>query len=255
MNSTSSHLARVNSSTKMKKKSGRCVKSSNRTAPNWAVLFNGSLLPAPRQVVSESFLRQQFKIPEDHLIFRDHNSPYDPVIAAGSEINLAEGSVFYSRQKCESTISKQSCGTPPKLVVSLDDRFEIVLKASQSKQSILELFGISKSLVLFRDLEAPSDLEIDDKSEISLKDGNVFLSRSPKKDCEVIVTINGEDYPVKKGTYVLSSLKQLPNPKISDGHQLSIVRDGRLVVLKDGEKVEICGGEVFASNAPTGGAS
>lgn len=131
----------------------------------------------PRRHVSESILRDQGGVPPDHVIVRDHNSPNDPIILPGTEVDLANGEVFYSVPRCEVGDHREPCGAPPKRLVVVDDCPEIVVRSEQTGKSIRELFGLKCEVDLFRDLESPNDRKVEPDEAVDLDEGNVFYTR------------------------------------------------------------------------------
>jgi hypothetical protein len=71
---------------------------------------------------------------------------------------------------------------------------------------------------------------------------------------EVEITINGKSVPVHPGNHPVAELKNRADPKIPQEDTLCQFIDGVPVPL-DKTHVDIRGGEVFASNCPSGGAS
>jgi len=72
---------------------------------------------------------------------------------------------------------------------------------------------------------------------------------------EVTITINGVAYPVRAGTYSEAELRNIPNPKIPADETLSEMVHGVPKPLSAHEPIRIRGGEIFASNVPSGGGS
>jgi hypothetical protein len=82
--------------------------------------------------------------------------------------------------------------------------------------------------------------------KVSGEDGN------PK---QVAITINGKQYEVHAGNHPVEELKNIPDPKIPKEDTLCIIVDGEPKPLDNHSHVDIKGGEIFASNCPSGGAS
>lgn len=82
-------------------------------------------------------------------------------------------------------------------------------------------------------------------------------SREPHGETKrkVSITINGKDYQIPPGNHPVSGLKNIPQPHIPKEDTLCLLVDGELKPLNDRDHVQIKGGEVFASNCPSGGAS
>lgn len=86
----------------------------------------------------------------------------------------------------------------------------------------------------------------------ALADSSALEEKEPKK---VLITINGKGYHVLPGRHSVVQLKNLAEPKIPEEDTLCIIIDGIPKPLENKGHVEIRGGEVFASNCPSGGAS
>lgn len=71
----------------------------------------------------------------------------------------------------------------------------------------------------------------------------------------VRIVINGKEYQVHAGNYPVPELKNIPHPHIPKEDTLCLIVEGVPKPLKDHDHVQIKGGEVFASNCPSGGAS
>lgn len=76
-----------------------------------------------------------------------------------------------------------------------------------------------------------------------------------KQPNHVTITINGVQYQVHPGNHPVVEVKNIPNPKIPKEDTLCIMVDGEPKRLEDKDHVDIKGGEIFASNCPSGGAS
>jgi hypothetical protein len=159
------------------RESGQDAAPQRCADPKWAASINDKVIPMPRRHVSESILRDQGGVPPDHVIVRDHNSPSDPVIEPGTEVDLSRGEVFYSVPRCEVGDRREPCSAPPKRLVVVDDRPEIVVRSEQTGNSIRELFGLKCDVDLFRDLESPNDRKVEPDEAVDLDEGNVFVTR------------------------------------------------------------------------------
>lgn len=71
----------------------------------------------------------------------------------------------------------------------------------------------------------------------------------------VTITINNVKYEVHPGNHPVAKLKNTANPKIPQDETLCMLIDGELKPLDNKAHIDIHGGEVFASNCPSGGAS
>lgn len=69
----------------------------------------------------------------------------------------------------------------------------------------------------------------------------------------VIIVINNKEYQVHPGNHPVVELKNRGG--VPKEETLCLLVDGELKPLSDKEHVDIKGGEVFASNCPSGGAS
>lgn len=146
----------------------------------WVASVNDQGIPMPNRVVSEAVLRSQGSVPNDHILIRDHNDPNDPVILRGSTVDLADGTVFYSIPECETQTSRSTCQTSPKIAIGVDDRIEVVIKSTQTGQTIVDLFNLPANAILIRDSESPQDEVVDRASSVDLQLGNVFVTRKEK---------------------------------------------------------------------------
>lgn len=72
---------------------------------------------------------------------------------------------------------------------------------------------------------------------------------------EVEITINGKPVTVRSGNHPVAELKNRADPKIPQEDTLCQFVDGVPVPLDNKAHVDVHGGEVFASNCPSGGAS
>jgi hypothetical protein len=80
-------------------------------------------------------------------------------------------------------------------------------------------------------------------------------SDGDRRPNEVTITINGKEYEVHAGNHPVEELKNIPDPKIPKEDTLCIIVDGEPKPLENHAHVHIKGGEIFASNCPSGGAS
>lgn len=76
-----------------------------------------------------------------------------------------------------------------------------------------------------------------------------------KPERRVSIVINGQTYEVRPGSHPVAQLRTLPQPNIPREDTLCQMVGGVLTPLDDKAHVTINGGEVFASNCPSGGAS
>jgi len=78
---------------------------------------------------------------------------------------------------------------------------------------------------------------------------------TPPEPKLVEITINGKNYQVRLGNHPVAQLKTIPNPNIPPEDTLCQMVNGVLTPLDQHAHVDIKGGEIFASNCPSGGAS
>jgi len=69
----------------------------------------------------------------------------------------------------------------------------------------------------------------------------------------VTITINGTIYKIHRGKYTVLELKTLAHIAIAD--EFNQVVDGNLIPIPNDGSIHIKGGEIFASNVPSGGSS
>ncbi len=227
------------------------VVSCGQSPAKWFLTIDDRRIPAPRRAISEAIIRAQAPVPPDRVIVRDHNSPNDPVLADGAEVDLGQGNVFYTIGRCDAR-QPASCGGQPKLAFSVDDRVEEVLIPSQTANSLLDLFGIDHSKVLFRDYESPNDVPINAEEPVQYEAGPVFYTRAAPV-CEVAITIDGKSYNVLPGDYSVGRIKEIGG--VPAAFELSQVINRVLTPLPDSGTVCIKGGEVFVSHPRSGGSS
>lgn len=80
-------------------------------------------------------------------------------------------------------------------------------------------------------------------------------NKTDKNPHDVTITINGKPYVVHPGNHPVAELKTIPNPNIPKEDTLCILVNGEPMPLDDKAHVDIKGGEILASNCPSGGAS
>jgi hypothetical protein len=79
--------------------------------------------------------------------------------------------------------------------------------------------------------------------------------KGPPPARKVKIVINGQTYEVQPGNHPVAQLKTIPQPNIPPEDTLCQMIGGVLTPLDNKGHVTIGGGEVFASNCPSGGAS
>lgn len=69
---------------------------------------------------------------------------------------------------------------------------------------------------------------------------------------EVIITVDGVDKQIHRGSHTVAEIKRLTG--VAEADKLAILKDGKLTTLRDEERITIKGGEVFRV-IPGGGTS
>lgn len=165
-------------------------------APKHAAVINDRLVPMPGQMVPVGVLRHQGQVPAGHVLVRDHNCEYDPVIADDAMVDLSLGNVFYSVPRCEAP-GEEACAEPAKLAFVVDDRWEVVVVPNQTGRSVRDLFNLNQELELLRDFEAPDDVVIEDATAVRFQDGAVFRTR--KHEAKLAILVNRLRFTEKTG--------------------------------------------------------
>ena len=208
----------------------------------WALVLNDSRFPMPRAVVSEELVREQACVPDGYLLVRDHNSPHDPVIRRGADIDLREGNVFKLVKESDAVLD-DNCQSPAKLAWFLSDAWEITVKPKQAGGSLRRLHDVPENLDLFRDRESPCDDLICGDDELEFADGPVFDTRP----VEVTIKINKQDVVFTIREPQVSTIKETAKAqgvsvepdfvlyqKLEDGSFSPAIHDDRRVCLMEG---------------------
>jgi len=220
----------------------------------WNAVVNDTLVPAANRKLRVRVLKHQAGIPADHVLVRDHGSEVDVTFSDDDTIDLAEGNVFYSVARCEPR-PPEGCSQPAKLAFVVQDRYEVTTRPDQTRETLLNLFGLESDVQLYRDRESPRDELIDIRQTVMFADGSSFVTHGKRPGAKVQININGEDYQIAPGSYTVAEIKKVPNPPIPKEDTLSQVIGGKIVPLAPAQVVAIKGCEVFVSNCPSGGAS
>lgn len=218
--------------------------------PKWAALVDDRLIPMPRRKISAAVIYEQACISDGQSLFRDHESPHDPVIPANAEVDLGDGNVFYSAPICQ-TRERPACKAPAKLAFIVDDAWEEVITPNQTGRMLRDLFDLPAETELLRDYESPHDQPIADDAPAFFGGGPVFRTRAIAL---VTITIDGTEFRVRAGKHVVAELRTLGNVQ-KDWDFCQMVEGQPPKPLKDTDIVDIKGGEAFASHQPSGGAS
>jgi hypothetical protein len=104
---------------------------------------------------------------------------------------------------------------------------------------------------------AVSDLE-KAEAELRLADADVRkaereVEEAERRDREIEVTVDNKPKFVKRGTYLVSTFKQLVG--VAADRELDVVHDGVFKPLDDNKEITVHECEVFVSHARTGGSS
>lgn len=150
--------------------------ASGASALKWAAIVNDTLLPMPDAIIRMAVLREQASLPEGHALFRDHNSEADPQLPDDGTVDLRVGNVFYSAPPCGRD-NGELPAAPAKLAYVVDDRWEVVIKPSQTGQSVRDLFALTADVELLRDRQSPDDVVVGPADDASFGAGGVFRTR------------------------------------------------------------------------------
>jgi hypothetical protein len=225
---------------------------SSHPSSKWFAVINDTSIPAPKQAVKVEVLKVQGSVPHDHVLVRDFNSPHDAVLKDNDLVDLAEGNVFYSRRHDEVKPNGTCPSGPAKRAFSVNDEFEVIVVAEQTRESLLELFSIGGTVQLYRDYESPRDEVIDTGTPLLFKDGPVFYTRG-KIEQLVDITIGGKPFKVVAGNYTGAQIKKIGGVPPAD--DLEQIIEKKIVPIADTAPVCIKGGEVFIHHPNSGGSS
>ncbi|MEY2878095.1 MAG: hypothetical protein RLZZ15_475 [Verrucomicrobiota bacterium] len=217
---------------------------SGHSLAKWFFLIDDVRVPAPRQQISEAIVRAQASVPADRVIIRDQNSPSDQAIGDHAPVDLAQGNVFYTVERCDAPPAAP-CNLPPKLAFSVDDKVEEVLTGTQTGQSLFDLFALPAGRTLFRDYESPNDHAVSLTESVQFAEGPVFYTRGATVD-EVEITIDRTPHKVKAGNYSVADLKRIGG--VPATLQLDQIVNGVITPLPETATVCVEGGEVFISH-------
>lgn len=155
-------------------------------APKWAAVVNDTFVLLPQQRLTARLIKQQADVNGDAVLIRDHGSSNDVPFEDESQLNLAEGNVFYTLARCE-VKPASGCPGPAKFAFVVNDQVEQTLASRQTGRSIRELFGFAPSARLFRDYESPNDSAIGLDDAVEFTDGPVFYTRRTGVGLNIIV--------------------------------------------------------------------
>lgn len=157
-------------------------------APRWAAVVGDQLVPMPRRKLVAADILFQASAPPNATLVRDFNSPNDVGFTASAMVDLAEGNVFriVPGRAPQDNVPPDS---DPKLAFVMDDRWEIVIRSSQTVASLRGLFDLENDTDLLRDYESPRDELLDDDDNVRFADGPVFMTR-PATERKVTIIVN-----------------------------------------------------------------
>jgi hypothetical protein len=208
-------------------------------AAKWVAVVDDRVIPMPQQNVSEPLIREQAGIQGDLALIRDHNSPDDEVMDTGIAIDLAQGNVFYTDQRCDVENRKgQKCASPAKLAFTVDDRPETVILADQTTETIRTLFGVPEDRELIRDFNSPDDEVLAPEQQIRFPDGPVLITRASKHVLRI--TVNRKSFGRKEGVKEEMTGREIAALVIDDPNRTDVfkITGGRRQIGLD-EKIEI----------------
>lgn len=121
-----------------------------------------------------------------------------------------------------------------------------------AEQELREIGDIPESKILMIERKHEPDLEIEEGQYVSLEEKCIERIRS--ETAVVLVYLDHIEKKIARGTYTTEELGTALG--VEAGYVLDVVtRDGRLEALKPGEKIRVCNGMNFISQAPCGGSS
>lgn len=223
--------------------------------PKWAVLIDDELVWSPGQKVESSVLRAQANV-DGKVLVRDHNSPNDVVIGEHDAVDLALGNVFYTLSK-EEVQPRAECTDPAKLAFFVDDRHEVTTRANQTGATVRGLFGLDKSVVLFRDFDSRNDVEVKAEDPATYSDGPVFYTREVQHELAIIV--NSRTFTDKDGVKHEMTGEQIAALVYPQNAKETTVREiepeprdvplDKPVHIRNGEKFEVVRNNVTGGNS------
>ena len=83
----------------------------------WRALVDDAGVSMPRQFVSVAVIRAQASVGDDFVLVRDHNSSNDVVLNDEGTVDLRDGNVFYTLQRCD-VQPRSGCHEPAKLAIN-----------------------------------------------------------------------------------------------------------------------------------------
>lgn len=171
----------------------------------WFAHINDTQIYAPHRSVRVSVLKTQASLTDSDALVRDHNSPNDVVLEDDQTVDLGEGNVFYTINKCD-LVPRGHCPDAAKLAFSVDDRVEITTKPDQTGNGLRDLFDVSACRDLIRDRETPHDEVVENDQRVLFSEGPMFVTREVK---EMKIIVNGREKTVGGKTLSYAEAVQL----------------------------------------------
>jgi len=211
-------------------------------ASKWLTRVNDQNVHAPSRRVKAQVLKDQGGVPADHVLVRDHESQHDVPFADDAEVDLAQGNVFFSVRRCEYE-ARGGCVGPAKLALFIDDVAEITTRPDQTGRTLRELFGLSISTRLFRDLESPRDEVIAPNAPVHFADGPAFYTR--RAETGLSITVNKQTFTETDGVKREMTGREIANLITDQPAEVKRLKGGAEIPVKLEETVKIEGCEEF----------
>lgn len=176
--------------------------ASNAPSAKWAVIVDDQLFPMPRRKLKASVVSAQSGT-TGRVLVRDFNEPVDVAFAPDDEIDLADGNVFRTVERCDSP-GRVPPHARPKLAFIADDAWEVTVQPRQSVQHLRGLLDLPDDAELFRDFESANDQAIQPGEHIDFADGPVFRVRI----VSITVKVNRKPVTFKKRRVTGKEIKQ-----------------------------------------------
>ena len=197
---------------------------NGQPASKWLAIVNDTSIPMPERHVRIAALREQANVPSDYALLRDYDSPNDLVMPDNGIADLGEGNVFYTEPVCDIEPCT-GCMEPAKLAISVNDRWELIIKPDQTGRTIRDLFNLPEDSELLRDLHSPHDETIGDDEPANFTAGPIFVTK------KVATTVKVNNNPVKFNRRQVTGL-EIKKTAIAQG--VAIKEDFALYQIKSG---------------------
>lgn len=137
-----------------------------------------------------------------------------------------------------------------KVVVTVDHKSHHIYPGPYVVSTFKEILHVPASNVL-EDVGGGKPVALDDTTIITVKGGEVFLSRMYEHKVEV--DVDHKPHHVFPGPYIVSTFKEIVHVPATKVLEQAV--GGELKLLDDAATIEIKGSEVFISHVRTGGSS